>query len=210
MSVWDQRYASEEYQYGTVANDFLRQQAARLAPASRVLCLAEGEGRNGVFLARQGHRVTGVDASRVGLAKAQALARCQGVDLVTVVADLAAYEPGVAVWDAVVSVFAHLPPPVRRVLRPRVAAAVVPGGLLLLEHYHPRQLEYRTGGPPEVAMLTTLAELAEDFASWEVLHAFEGEREIHEGILHDGLSFVTQFVARKPTAAGRPVNPGGA
>lgn len=198
MNPWDQRYGTETYQYGTEPNDFLRAEAHRLAPGSRVLCLADGEGRNGVFLAGLGHVVTGVDLSEVGLRKARALADARGVEITTVVADLAEYDPGVACWDAVVSIFNHLPPAVRARLYPRVVQALAPGGLLVLEHYHPRQLALGTGGPPDAAMMITLADLESSFQGFEVLHAFEGEREIHEGALHNGLSAVTQWVARRP------------
>jgi SAM-dependent methyltransferase len=194
---WDQRYAGEAFMYGTAPNDFLQERVGALPPGGRVLCLAEGEGRNAVFLAQRGFQVTGVDSSRVGLEKAQRLARERGVSLETIVADLRDFELGEARWDAIVSIWCHLPPDLRAGLHPRLLAALAPGGVLLLEHYHPRQLEYRTGGPPDATLLVTRDELQRDFASLKVLHAFEGEREIHEGTGHAGRSFVTQFLARR-------------
>lgn len=194
---WDTRYAGEAFMYGTAPNDFLREQVGVLPAGGRVLCLAEGEGRNAVFLAGRGFQVTGVDGSKVGLDKAQRLAGERGVKLETIVADLRDFDLGTARWDAVVSIWCHVPPDLRAALHPRIAAALAPGGVFLLEHYHPRQLEYRTGGPPDAKLLVTRSELEGDFTGLTVLHAFEGEREIHEGSGHAGKSFVTQFIARR-------------
>lgn len=193
---WDVRYAGEAFMYGTAPNAFLREQMGLLPAGGRVLCLAEGEGRNAVFLAEHGFQVTGVDGSKVGLEKAQRLARERKVKLETVVADLRDFDLGVARWDAVVSIWCHVPPDLRASLHPRIVAALAPGAVFLLEHYHPRQLEYRTGGPPDAALLVTRSELEHDFSGLTVLHAFEGEREIQEGVGHAGKSFVTQFIAR--------------
>ena len=194
---WDSRYGAESFFYGSEPNDFLREKAPLLAAGSDVLCLAEGEGRNAVFLATLGHRVTGVDASPVGLAKAQRLAAERGTTLTTEVADLADFDLGDARWDAVVSIWCHLPAAMRPSMHGRIARAMRTGGLVLFEHYHPRQLDYRTGGPPDAAMLLTLDELRRDFSGFDVVHAWEGERPIVEGTGHKGTSYVTQFVARK-------------
>ncbi len=195
---WNERYAEDTFLYGTEPNDFLREQAGRIAQGGRALCLAEGEGRNAVYLATQGLLVTGVDGSEVGLAKAQRLAKERGVTIETVVGDLSTWDLGSAQWDAVVSIWAHLPEPLRRSLHPRIAAAVRPGGLLLLEHYHPKQISYKTGGPPDPSWMLTLEELARDFGSWHALHGHEGERQVREGSGHEGPSYVTQAVLRKP------------
>lgn len=194
---WDQRYAGESFLYGTAPNDFLRAQVGALPKGGRVLCLAEGEGRNAVFLAERGFQVTGVDGSKVGLEKAQRLARERGVKLETIVADLRDFELGTARWDAIVSIWCHLPPELRAALHPKLVAALAPGGVLLLEHYHPKQLDYRTGGPPDAKLLVTREELERDFRELTVLHAFEGEREIQEGTGHGGTSYVTQLLARR-------------
>jgi hypothetical protein len=90
-----------------------------------------------------------------------------------------------------------VPPDLRATLHPKILAGLKPGGVFLLEHYHPKQLDYRTGGPPDAALLVTRAELERDFAPLTVVHAFEGEREIHEGSGHAGKSFVTQFIGRR-------------
>jgi SAM-dependent methyltransferase len=143
-------------------------------------------------------RVTGVDNSSVGLAKARQLATERGVALDTVVADLAEWDLGEARWDGIVSIWAHLPVPIRQTLHPRIVRALRPGGVLLLEHYHPRQLGYGTGGPPDATMMLTLDELEAAFADWIRLHTFEGERVVVEGSGHGGLSYVTQAILKKP------------
>lgn len=195
---WDDRYGTQEYLYGVEPSDFLAERCSALPPGGEILCLAEGEGRNGVFLAMQGMRVTGVDSSAVGLEKAQRLAADRGVPLATVVADLATWEIGEARWDGVVSIWAHLPAPIRATLHPRLARGLRPGGVLLLEHYHPRQLDYGTGGPPDPTMMLTLGELDAAFPEWIRLHAFEGERVVIEGSGHGGKSYVTQAIFKNP------------
>ena len=136
MSMWDERYGQEEYVYGTEPNDFLREEAGRI-PKGRVLCLAEGEGRNAVFLAGLGHEVTAVDLSREGLKKAEKLALSRGVPLKVEQADLADYVPAVGVYTGVVTIFGHLPAPIRKRLYALVAPALVPGGVFILESYRP-------------------------------------------------------------------------
>jgi len=196
---WDDRYGAAEYLYGTEPSDFLAERHSALPPGGEILCLADGEGRNGVYLATQGMRVTGVDSSAVGLAKAQRLAAERRVSLDTVVADLATWELGDARWDGIVSIWAHLPAPIRATLHPRIARALRPGGILLLEHYHPRQLGYGTGGPPDPTMMLTLEELDAAFPQWSRLHTFEGERVVVEGSGHGGKSYVTQAILKRPS-----------
>jgi SAM-dependent methyltransferase len=194
---WNRRYDGAEYYYGTEPNSFLVVQAVRLAPGSRILSLGEGEGRNAVHLARLGHRVTALDASATGLAKAQRLAVDAGVTIDTVCADLAdhAFEPDA--WDAVVSIWCHLPSALRRRVYGDVVRALRPGGLVLLEAYTPDQIGRGTGGPREVDLLSTAAALTEEWAGLTVLSAEESVREVHEGTGHRGTSAVVQWIGRK-------------
>lgn len=196
--MWDQRYSDADYAYGTEPNDFLVAMADRLPPGGEVLCLGEGEGRNGVWLAARGFRVTGVDASAVGLAKARRLAGVSGVDIATVQADLAHYDLGTSRWDAVVSVFCHLPPGLRRDVHARVVQALKPGGVLLLEAFTPRQLGHGTGGPPVAEMMMDLDTLGAELAGLTFEHGVEVERELSEGCFHAGPGAVVQVLARKP------------
>lgn len=200
--MWDERYSSERYAYGEEPNDFLVQQSAaltQLQQPARVLCLADGEGRNGVYLATLGHDVTAVDLSSVGLAKAQALAKKNGVTITTVHADLAHYRPAAEQFDAVVMIFAHTPPDVRQLTFQRVRDTLVAGGVLILEGYTPDQIPRGTGGPKTPDMMFTLAELQQQFGDFHWLCACEVVREIHEGEFHTGAGAVVQFVAVKPS-----------
>lgn len=200
--MWDRRYGEPGFAYGTEPNDFLAANAERYLPANGdVLCLGEGEGRNAVFLARRGFRVTGVDNSAVGLEKARRLAEQSGVEFRTVVADLADFDLGVERWDGIVSIWCHTPSALRARLHRSVVAALRPEGVLLLESYTPNQLEYETGGPPTADLMMTLTAAREELAGLEFLQAEEKVREVHEGKYHDGLSAVLQVIARKPQSA---------
>ncbi len=199
--MWDERYSQPGFSYGTEPNDFLVATAARyLPPNGEVLCLAEGEGRNAVFLAGLGFHVTGVDGSSVGLTKAQALASERGLHIHTVVADLADFDLGVERWDGIVSIWCHLPSALRARVHRSVVAALRPGGALLLEAYTPKQLELKTGGPPTLDMLMTLPALREELSGLELLVGEEKLREVREGAYHAGKSAVVQVVARRPLA----------
>lgn len=195
--MWDERYAGNVFAYGTRPNDFLRDNVRFLPANGRVLCLAEGEGRNGVFLARQGFEVVAVDSSAVGLQKAQQLAAENNVQITTIVADLAQFDIAENSFDGVISIFCHLPPPVRSRLHRQAVAGLKPGGTLILEGYTPDQLSYGTGGPPVKELMLTLDILQKDFADLKHLHKTETTREILEGNLHTGTGAVVQFIARK-------------
>ncbi len=195
--MWDERYQTEDFVYGKEPNGFLRE-ASRALTQARVLSLGEGEGRNAVFLAEQGHQVTAVDASAVGLDKAQRLATERGVAIKTEVADLAEYRMGKESWDAIVSVFCHLPKEIRAELHKKAVAALAPGGLFILEGYTPAQLAFGTGGPPLKELLMCLADLKQELAGLEFEYALETEREVIEGSLHTGRAAVVQLIARKP------------
>ena len=196
--MWNERYSSPDYAYGTEPNDFLAAVAARIPPAGRVLSIADGEGRNGVFLATLGYDVTSMDASPVGLAKAQLLAVACGVQITTIAADLADYMISPDSWQGIVSIFCHLPPPLRRHVLEQVVRGLVPGGIFVLESYSAQQLGRGTGGPTSAELLPTLGALRTELAGLELLHAVEMEREIHEGVHHDGLSAVVQIIGRRP------------
>ncbi len=194
---WNERFSAEEYVYGTEPNDFLREVGRRIPEGGRVLCLCEGEGRNAVWLAQQGYRVTGVDASREGLRKAERLAAERGVQVEWLLADISGWPIGTEQWDGIVSIFAHLPPELRRRVHRDVVTGLRPGGALVLEAYTPEQLRFGTGGPPEEELMMTLAALREEFAGLRFEIGREVEREIHEGSGHDGPSATVQVLAFK-------------
>lgn len=194
--MWNERYSDPDYVYGTQPNGFLKTMASRI-PAGRVLCLAEGEGRNAVFLAERGFEVVGVDQSSVGLQKAQRLATSRGVKIQTVEADLADYEIKPGAWSGIVSIFCHLPPAIRSRVHRRVIEGLQSGGVFVLEAYTPAQLNFKTGGPSSVELLMTLDQLKDELAGLEFEHAAELERDIVEGKFHTGRGAVVQVVARK-------------
>ena len=194
---WDQRYATTGFVYGTAPNDFVAAMAVHL-PAGPVLCLAEGEGRNAVYLARLGHAVTAVDLSAVGLAKARRLADEHEVKIATVVADLADYAIAPKAWAGIVATWAHLPPPLRRSVHAQVVAGLQSGGAYVLEAYTPAQLAFGTGGPKDPALCMTLPTLREELAGLEFLVGRECEREVFEGTGHTGRGAVVQVLARRP------------
>ncbi len=195
--MWDQRYDRPEYVYGTEPNDFLVSVVDRI-PFGRVLCLAEGEGRNAVYLAEKGYEVTAVDSSAVGLAKAKRLAERQGVSIRTQVADLAEYEIDTDNWEGIVSIFAHLQPDLRREVHRQAVGGLVSGGVFVLEAYTPRQLAYGTGGPPSENLMMTLPDLRQELAGLELVISHEVDRHIEEGSLHRGKSAVAQILGVKP------------
>ncbi len=197
MNAWDERYAGAGYFYGTQPNDFLRERAAAIPAGGAVLCLGEGEGRNAVFLARSGYRVTALDQSAVGLGKAARLAAEQGVTIDTIVADLDGYRFEPARWDGIVSIWCHLPAALRAAVHRQVSGALKPGGAFLLEAYTPKQLEYGTGGPKSLDLLPSLADLRAELEGLDLVHAVELTRTVAEGRGHSGLSAVVQIVARK-------------
>jgi SAM-dependent methyltransferase len=193
---WNSRYATDDYAYGLQPNDFLLQQAGQIPAGAKLLCLAEGEGRNAVFLAKMGYDVRGVDFSQQGHDKAMQLAQQQGVRIAYDVSDLTQYAMGEAQYDAVVSVFCHLPSADRPALYQAVRRALRPGGVFILEAYTPQQLELGTGGPREADRLVTADELKDAFAADELLVLQELQRDIHEGAFHHGMSAVVQAVLR--------------
>jgi SAM-dependent methyltransferase len=199
MNFWDQNFAVAGYKYGTGPNAFLVWQSPRIPPGSDVLVPGDGEGRNGVWLAQQGHRVTAMDGSAVGLQKAQALAAERGVALQTVLGDLADWAPEPASFDAVVLTFVHLPPSIRRGAHRRLASALRPGGCLLLEAFHPQQLQHASGGPKDAAMLVTPELLRADFEGLlDERMAWDGEVTLDEGPGHQGLAHVVRWIGRAP------------
>ncbi len=194
--MWDARYASPDFVYGTEPNDFLASVASHI-PKGRVLSIADGEGRNGVYLATLGHDVTSIDASPVGLAKAQRLAGARGVHITTTVADLAEYPIAPGAWEGIVSIFCHLPAPLRQAVHTQVVRGLAPGGVYVMESYSVDQLRHGTGGPSSADLLLTLKLARAELPGLEFLHAAELERDVQEGACHSGRSAVVQVLARK-------------
>jgi len=196
---WNDRYTGPEFAYGTEPNEFL-QSVIQHIPPGKVLCLAEGEGRNALYLAKHGYIVSAVDQSGVGLEKARQLAKLNHVDIETIEADLADFGIQAGVWEGIISISAHLPPSIRKKIHRQVFEGLKPGGVFILEAYTPEQLEMSgTGGPPahQKEMFMSLSELYAELEGLDFLMACETEREFNEGKYHQGPGAVVQVVARK-------------
>ena len=194
--MWDERYSEDGFAYGTEPNSFLAEVAPGLS-RGRVLSIAEGEGRNAVFLASLGFEVHSVDQSAVGVDKTRRLAAERGVTVHAEVGDLVDHPIAAGSFDGVVSIFAHMPKPVRVGLHQRLVVALRPGGWLVLEAYTPRQVGRGTGGPPVVDLMMDPDDLRGELAGLELERMEELEREVHEGRYHNGVASVVQVVARK-------------
>lgn len=199
MSFWDERYDTEDYIFGEAPNAFLAAQADRLRGYKTALAIADGEGRNGVFLAEQGLDVTTIDASSVGIAKARKLAEKRGVSMDVQLVDIARYDWPEGRFDVVVGIFFQFAPPAMRDgIFAGMIRALAPGGLLLIEGYGPRQMDYRTGGPGILDQLYTADLLAERFAGLEIIELRDYDAVLTEGSRHAGASHLVDLVARKP------------
>jgi SAM-dependent methyltransferase len=195
---WEERFATPEYVFGTEPNAFLKAQAGLLPKSGKALAIADGEGRNGVWLAEQGIDVLSVDFSPTALAKAQALARRRGVTVRTMQADIIAWDWPSAEFDVVVGIFFQFVGPSERArIFAGIRKALKPGGLLLLEGYGPKQLEYKTGGPSELENLYTEELLRAEFAGFSELGIKSYDSMMSEGIRHVGMAALVDLVGRK-------------
>jgi SAM-dependent methyltransferase len=194
--MWDERYSTNEYVYGTAPNDFLKENV-NLIPKGKVLSLAEGEGRNAVFLAKQGYTVTAVDSSLAGIDKAKKLAKIQGVDIEFIHADLMEYDLGQNCWHGIVSIFFPLPSLHRKSLHEKVVNGLKKNGVFLLEAYTPEQLLFGTGGGNNAALMQSKKTLIDEFTNLNFNHLIELERTVIEGTCHTGMASVVQAIATK-------------
>lgn len=196
--MWNERYAGDDYLFGTMPADFLPRAAEWLTPDATVLAIADGEGRNSVWLAAEGLRVTAFDSAPNAIAKARKLAAERGVEVAFHLSDLDGWDWS-RKFDVVAGIFIQFVGPAdRAALFERIDAALRPGGLLLLHGYAPRQVDYKTGGPPDPANMYTLDLLRAAFAGYGVLRAEDFDAEVDEGRGHSGRSALIDFVARKP------------
>ena len=201
--MWSTRYrdAGEDYVFGTTANRFLAAQSALLGSGRTALSVADGEGRNAVWLAEQGLRVTATEISPVALEKARKLAAGRHVEVDFVLADAVAWDYPEAAFDFVVGIFIQFADPVQRArIFAGMARALRPGGHLIVQGYTPKQLEYRTGGPSAVENLYTAELLRTAFPGLDIVHLQEYEDVLDEGVGHKGQSALVGLVARKPAA----------
>jgi SAM-dependent methyltransferase len=195
-SFWNERYNEAQYAYGTEPNDFLR--SLPIGSGLKVLCLAEGEGRNGVYLAGLGNDVTCIDYADEGLKKTGQLAALNGVEVACICADLGEINLEEDTWDLIIGIFAHFPLKVKQHIWPQVHAALKPGGQLIMEVYDQEQLRFGTGGPQHPDLLYSSEELqaliGQDFTEIKIEKVY---REVNEGTYHNGASATIQVLATK-------------
>lgn len=196
--TWDKRFSTEDYIFGTEPNVWLARHQSFLKPGGLALAVADGEGRNSVWLAQQGMQVEAFDISAVGVAKAKLLADQSGAVIDFHVCSCEEWQWQHAHYDLIAAIFIQFADPdTRRVLFAQMIAALKPGGILILQGYTPRQLEYKTGGPPLLSHLYTEAMLQDAFADMEIIHLDSYDDVLQEGTQHAGPSALIGMVARK-------------
>jgi SAM-dependent methyltransferase len=196
--TWNKRFAADGYLFGTEPNVWLREQAGVWSAGQRVLCVADGEGRNSVWLAQRGLQVDAFDISHIGVAKARRLAEDQGANVNFQVADCDSFAWPQAAYDGVAAIFIQFADPaLRERLFVHFQRCLKPGGTLVLQGYTPRQLEYRTGGTPLASHLYTEALLRQAFAAMDIVACSEYEADVAEGTGHLGRSALIGLVARR-------------
>lgn len=197
--TWDARFSADDYIFGTAPNAWLARHAELLKPGMRILAVADGEGRNSVWLAERGLTVDAFDISPVGVAKARKLAAEAGVQVNYSVSSVEEFGWKVGHYDAVVAIFIQFADPdTRAALFKRMKSALKPDGLLMLQGYTPKQLDYKTGGPPNADHLYTETLLKEAFSDLDIVELIAYEEVLREGTQHSGQSALVGMVARKP------------
>ncbi len=195
---WEKRYSADEYLFGKGPNYFLASCKNMLPPVGRALAVADGESRNGVWLAEQGLDVVAVEFSPAARNKAAALAKERGVTIELIGADVHAWEYPAEEFDLVVEIFTQFSTPDQRLLKwAGMKKALKPGGLLIIQGYRPKQVEYGTGGPKQRENLYTREMLRDAFAGFSDMEIVEDDLDMHEGVAHGGMSAVINFTARK-------------
>jgi len=196
LTFWDDRFAGEDYRYGEIPNPFVAAQAHRIAKGGAVLSVGDGEGRNGVWLAEQGFAVTSQDGSEVAQAKAKRMAEERGVPLETAFSDLTTWDWPRDTFDGVVCVFVHFRPGRREAVHANMLAALKPGGLIVMEVFHPDHLEL-PGGPPEREMLYSADMLRSDFADAEIVLLEEARSLVPQDSFQKDEARLTRLIARR-------------
>lgn len=206
--TWNRRFADAGLLFGAEPNHFLRAQADVWTPGQRVLCVADGEGRNSIWLAQQGLQVSAFDISDVGVEKARAWAERAGVAVDFHVADGDQWSWAAEQFDGVAAIFVQFADPaMRQRMFDGIHRTLRPGGALVLQGYTPRQLEYRTGGPGQIEHLYTEAQLRAELAGFDIVHLRAYEDDLDEGTGHHGRSALIGLVARKPATPLSIENP---
>jgi len=199
QDFWNQRYQADGFLFGREPNAFVKSQAHLFRLGQDVLSIADGEGRNGVFAARQGARVTSVDFSAPALEKARLLAEEFGVEIAVEQQDVYEWRGADGAYDVVLAIFIQFAPPEKRtVLFDSIKRMVKPGGLVVMQGYRPEQLSYKTGGPPQAENMYTVDLLRTAFDDFDIQHLDAHDSIVEEGAGHSGLSALIDMIARRP------------
>ncbi len=196
-TFWNDRYKEPDFVYGDTPNEFFSEQLSALRDTGKLLLPMEGEGRNAVFAAALGWHVTAFDFSEMAQIKAIGLATSRNVTIDFRVSDALEFDYGVEQFDAVALIFAHLPSAIRKVIHQKVLQALKPGGAVIIDSFHPNQLQHPSGGPKEISMLYTLDMLLDDFKGLNITYATEEVTMLNEGKYHLGSAHVTRLVGMK-------------
>jgi len=199
QDFWNNRYRTEGYLFGREPNAFVKSHGHLFGPGKKVLSIADGEGRNGVFVARQGAQVTSVDFSAPALEKARLLATEFGVEITLEQQDIFTWRGADNTYDVVLAIFIQFASPDKRTrLFDNIKRMVKPGGLVVLQGYRPEQLTYKTGGPPQADHMYTPELLQAAFADFEIQHLEAHDSVVDEGAGHSGMSALIDLIARRP------------
>ena len=195
---WNERYGQKEFAYGTKPNTFFKEQLGKLNVRGSILLPAEGEGRNAVFAAKQGLQVTAFDTSEESRDKALQLAETNKVNITYFTGALEQIKLKDTSFDAIGLIFAHFPPQLKTLYHKQFIDFLKPGGLIILEGFSKKQLNYSSGGPKNLDMLFSLKEIESDFDGLETLVLDEKLIDLDEGLFHQGDASVVRFVGKKP------------
>ncbi len=199
QDFWDKRYQTDDYLFGREPNAFVKSRADLFKPGMDVVAIADGEGRNGVFVARQGANVTSVDFSAPALEKARKLAAEYNVEIKFEQQDVYHWQGEKEAYDIVLAIFIQFAPPDKRdQLFDTIKQLVKPGGLVVMQGYRPEQVALKTGGPPQIENMYTADILRDAFADFEIQHLEEHDSEVDEGPGHSGMSALIDMIAKRP------------
>lgn len=197
MNPWDKKFKTDMFVYGTEPNVFLEKNLAIFRPSASVACYAEGEGRNAVFLAENGHAVTAYDYSNEGLEKTKQLAKHKHVQVNTKLKNLIEETLEEGVYDGAVMIFGHFSKAHQYEVLDKIVGSLKVGGVFLMEVYEEAQLAYKTGGPQDIDFLYNEVELYNWAKKYETLHFVCSEVERYEGTGHAGACKVVQLIIKK-------------
>lgn len=201
LNRWNDRYSSEEFAYGTEPNNYLKEQLEKLEPGS-ILFPAEGEGRNAVFAATKGWKVSAFDISSEGKSKALRLAENQKTSIDYQIGELETLNFQEGQFDAIALIYAHFPAEIKSSIHQMLDRYLRKEGIIIFEAFSKSHLDYVTknekvGGPKDIGSLFSMDEIRADFPNYDIIELEEKEIELSEGIFHNGTGSVIRFTGQK-------------